>query len=111
MEGCVKLPRGWQWHNMFSVVVFVVVVVGVAVVCFECADPWWMSDEPTIAVQRSRQSKQKIVEWNEGAKEERQNREGNREKIKLKLILYTWTFRRLCPVLLIVVFEYSHLRG
>ena len=35
---------------MFSEVVFDVVVV---VVCADCAEPWWMSGEPTIAVQKN----------------------------------------------------------
>ena len=48
--GCVILPKGWQWHNMFSEVVFDVVVV---VVCADCAEPWWLSGEPTIAVQKN----------------------------------------------------------
>ena len=33
---------------MFSEVVFDVVVV----VCADCAVPWWLSGEPTIAVQK-----------------------------------------------------------
>ena len=35
---------------MFSEIVFDVVVV---VVCADCAEPWWLSGEPTIAVQKN----------------------------------------------------------